>query len=349
MRILRYIHLLLAIGLLCTSCEHKDFCYYHPHNAKVRLNVDWSNFTVEQPTGMTVLVYNEEGEDGEIHSTMLSNNISYVDLMIRAGQYKAIVFNQSQTEFGTLSFRGLDKFSTAEIQARATTSHWYTRLDETRVVSELEWVGTDKQEGIAVAKEMVDETVSEQQQKVHSRSSLATRTVIGELRPQNIIHTVNVRVHVKNVYNMLSARASLGGLAEGYMLGLGRPSQNKVVQLLEEWSMTQDKVDPSQGVIEAKITCFGLPYGHQGVAEDNLFELQLLLVDKKTIVTYPFYVGDKFERDIEESVGIELELHLDLTLEEPLPDVEPAGGSGGGGFSADVQDWGPEENIDVQM
>lgn len=344
MRMLRYIHLLLAIGLLCSSCEHKDFCYYHPHNAKVRLNVDWSNFIVEQPTGMTVLVYNA---DGEIHNTMLSNNTSYVDLMIRAGQYKAIVFNQSQTEFGTLSFRGLDRFSTAEIQARPSRSQWYTRLDETRVVSELEWVGTDKQEDIIVTQSMVDETVDEQQ-RTYTRSTSTTRTVIGELAPKNIIHTVKVRVHIKNIYNMLSARASLGGLAEGYMLGLARRSQNKVVQLLEEWTMTQDEVDPTQGVIESTITCFGLPHGHQGLAEENLFELQLLLVDKKTIVTYPFRVGDKFERDIEESVGIELELHLELTVDEPLPDVEPAGGSGGG-FSADVEDWGPEEDIDIQM
>ena len=45
---------------------------------------------------------------------------------------------------------------------------------------------------------------------------------------------------------------------------------------------------------------------------------------------------------------MELRLFLEVTLPTPLPDVKPEGGSSGG-FDATVDDWGEEEEIDVNM
>jgi hypothetical protein len=63
-----------------------------------------------------------------------------------------------------------------------------------------------------------------------------------------------------------------------------------------------------------------------------------------------FYVGDDFEAHLEEDVQLQLKLalNLELTITTPLPDVKPEG-SGDGGFNAKVDDWGDEENIDINM
>ena len=54
---------IIAAIALCfaalTSCRHKELCLHHPHTANVRIDVDWSGFEKEVPTGMTVLVYDD--------------------------------------------------------------------------------------------------------------------------------------------------------------------------------------------------------------------------------------------------------------------------------------------------
>lgn len=341
----RHLCALLLLCLAAWSCEHKDLCYHHPHDARVRIDVDWSRFTVEQPTGMTVILYEQDGRADRL-TTQHTNDISKAVFTLPAGWYRSIVYNQSESEFGTLMFRGMDNYHTAEVYAKPTNSRWYvTRGDKTRVVTEPEWLGTSRNQDMEVTDEMVEQTFVE---RMNANTKVATRSqfLIGTHMAENIIYTVNVKVHISGIHNLRSARASLSGLAEGYLMGQGRPNAGKVVQLLEEWKIWQDVQDPTQGTIDAKITCFGLPYGHMGQAEENLFELEVLLVDNKTKLKYPFHVGDKFQRNIDEHV--QLSLWLDLTLGSPLPDVQPEGG-GSGGFSAEVDDWGPEENIDIQM
>ncbi len=337
--------------LLCfVSCTHDELCYHHPHDARVRMDVDWSKFVEETPTGMTVMVY---PQDGGKALTQHTNTTSHAIFALPVGTYHSIVYNQSPSEYGSLSFRGMDKLETAEVYANPTDSRWYTsRGDEDgRVVTEPEWVGTDWVKDMTVTPEMVEKTGEDNLAQFSiSRGRADNSFLIGSLTPQNIVYTINVKVHIDGIYNLRSARASLTGLAEGYWLGKGKATTSKVTQLLEDWKMTIDPVDPTKGIIETKITCFGLPDGHQGTAEENELVLSLLLVDNKTILDFPFYVGDDFEAHLEEDVQLQLKLalNLELTITTPLPDVKPEG-SGDGGFNAKVDDWGDEENIDINM
>lgn len=337
------------------SCNHDELCYHHPHDANVRIDVDWSKFVEEVPTGMSVMVY-PQGEGAGKAITQQTNTTSHVIFSIPAGNYHSIVYNQSPSEYGSISFRGMDQFETAEVYANPTHSRWYeSRGDEGgRVVTEPEWFATDQIQGMEVTPQMVEQTGQDNYSQLvlasRGRGDLSDSFLIGELTPQNIIYTISIKVHIDGIYNLRSARASLTGLAEGYWLGKGRVTSSKVTQLLENWEMTINPHDPTKGTIVAKITCFGLPDGHQGTAEENELVLSLLLVDNKTKLDFPFYVGDKFEAHVEENVQLQLRLglSLELTIEQPLPDVKPEN-SNDGGFSAKVDDWGEEENVDVQM
>lgn len=332
------------LSLAATSCDHKAICFMHPHAAPMRINVDWSDFVEkETPTGMTVVVYPQNGDAPVVTK---SNTISHVLVNLPMGQYNSIVFNQSETEFGSLEFRNLNNYQNAEVATVQAPTKWYTTKDENeRIVHEPEWFGTDKYENAEVTAQMIAQSTQDYVQNTHgSRSSTKGGIDLMHLKPQNIIHTIYVTVHIKNIYNLRSARAALEGIAEGYKLGAGKRSRNQVTHLLEGWSMTTDPQDPSQGNIKTKLLCFGLPDGHTATPPENIFNLSLLLVDNKTILDYKFEVGNLFVEDHEEH----LTLHLEIDLGDPLPDVEPEGGEGGG-FDASVNDWGEEIEHEVEL
>lgn len=339
--------LALVLFLVLTSCEHKDLCFHHPHDALVRVDVNWSRFQEEVPTGMSVMVYSEDSETGP--RTLLSNETSYVTANLPAGRYKTLVYNQSPTEFGSLSFFGLDRFHTARVEGVKTTSRWYyTRTEGEVVIVAPEWIASDSETDVVVTEEMVKGT---DEMKINqSRSRYDRAYLISQLTPLNFIVTLNVKVNIKGIYNFRSARASIDGLGKGCYLATREALPTKATQLLESWKVTVDPVDPTRGYITSSITCFGLPAGHQGLAEENNLILDILLVDNKTVLNFPFQVGDAFIKgsDGDTEQRVTLSLNLEVDLDSPLPDVEPDGGSGSG-FDATVDDWGEEENIDIQM
>ena len=340
---LRRFFILVAALLALCGCRHKDLCYLHPHTAPVVINVDWSNFVhKETPSGMTVILYAVGGaSEGNAPKTILSNNISQVRTELPEGLYNSIVFNQSVTEFGTLTFRNLDNYTKAEVALEQAPTKWYTKGDEEIIGFEPDWFGTDRYENAEVTNRMILDCETHSQQV---RRSTLEYEIVNHVT-YNVIYTLNISVKIKNAYNLKAARAALQGMAEGYLLGAGKANNTKATHLLESWELETDSTDPTIGYIKAKLMCFGLPGNHTAKANENKFDLNLLLVDNKTQVNYQFNVGDLFVKGTDPK---ELELFLSLEIDEPLPDVEPTGGSAGG-FDATVEEWGEEEDHDIDI
>lgn len=327
------------------SCNQKELCYHHPHDALVKVNVNWDKFDKEIPTGMSVLIYEQQTD--KLVRTVLSNDISHVIAYIPAGNYKTLVYNQSPTEFGSVSFSDMDYWSTAKVNGNKIKSKWYvTSAEEEVVILNPEWVASDGEDNVEVTQEMVDATDQMKFTKNRSKSDMAYE--ISKLTPRNVIATLNIKIHIDAIYNLRSARASIKGLADGCKLSTRVPNSTKVTQLIENWKVTADPMDPTKGYITASIPCFGLPTGHKGLPEENLFSLDILLVDNKTVMSFPFYVGDEFITGENSEHELNISLNIELELESPLPDVQPEGDSGGG-FNASVDNWGDEENIEIPM
>ena len=331
--------LLYILTVLLASCNHKELCYHHPHTARVRVDVDWSHFPEEEPTGMTVMLFPDGGGKP---MTVLSNTLSHVYVNPEAGLYHTLSFNQSTSEFGSFTFRDMESWADAEVASAIVASRWYTgRSDGERVATEPEWLGTDNETDVRVTEEMVEATGSH-----HGTAATDTTDyVISKLYPRNVIWTTHVKVHIPGgAYNLRSARAALGGMAEGVKFATLRRSDDVVTHLMEEWSLSIDKADPTRGTLTSSFKCFGLPGSHGAKAEENHFLLSMLLVDGKTQVDVPFEVGHL----IKETKDGTLNLYLELTLTDPLPDVQPEGGSGSG-FDATVEDWGDEIEHEIEM
>ena len=337
--------LTLFVTFAAISCEHKELCYYHPHTAPVRVNVDWSYFTMETPTGMTAYAYPQHEDDVDFYR-FITHNLNYITLDLEAGFFNTIVFNQSESEYGSFEFSNLEDYHTAQVRVIQVKSNWYTtKAPDTKVGTEPEWLAVGRAEDVEVTEEMVE--IAEQEYLASKQDQImrAGRAVnnVATVTPISVIKQVEFKVYGQGLYNLRSVRAALEGMSEGCLLSTGQPSQYTVAHVMEDWRVVTEENDPASGDITTVLSTFGIPEGHAGTPEANKFSISLLLVDNKTVLTYDYYIGDILAQ-FNEMDGLDGKVQkvvVDLELPERLPDVMPVGGSGGG-FDADVDDWGDE-------
>ena len=314
------------LTILFASCIYDDYsdCPQESDRKMVRINVDWHLFDKEVPTGMTVMVFPWSGGAPQ---TVLTNEITHADFFLEPGKYRVLVFNQSTTEFGTLDFLGMDSYETARAVVQHATSRWYSRGDNELIGVEPEWLASDKLDEFEVSEDFSEVT----------------------LTPRNVLSHIQVSVKIPSIGYLRSARGSLTGISEGFLLGQGKPLLSKVTYLLETWTKSVDENDATLGTLKTSVKCFGLPETAHLDAENNKLSLSALLIDNKTQIDHQFAVGDKFQKDDNSSeLGYTVTLHVDVKVPEPLPEVKPSEGSSGG-FDVTIQDWGKPEDIDMEL
>ena len=206
------------LTILFASCIYDDYsdCPQESDRKMVRINVDWHLFDKEVPTGMTVMVFPWSG--GAPH-TVLTNEITHADFSLEPGKYRVLVFNQSTTEFGTLDFLGMDSYETARAVVQHATSRWYSRGDNELIGVEPEWLASDKLDEFEVSEDFSEVT----------------------LTPRNVLSHIQVSVKIPSIGYLRSARGSLTGISEGFLLGQGKSLQSKVTYLLETWTKSDRK------------------------------------------------------------------------------------------------------------
>lgn len=337
----------------------KDLCFYHPHTAPVKVGVDWSGFShIEQPTGMTAYVWPHDPEE-EIHR-FVTHNINSITLDLEEGLYSAFVFNQTDSEYATLQFFNMDDFEKAEVRIRPTKSNWYsTKIPDTKLGTEPEWLALDciqdlevTDEMVAIAEEEYLAGLPEANKHAKARTVQRSQYDIGTLVPKSIIKQIDLYVHMENFVYLRSALGAIEGMAEGCYISSGKTTSGRIAHEIGAWGVKYDIDDTGaenlmKGAIKASITTFGLPSVHTGQPDDNILYVRLLLVDEETILEMEFPIGDII-KDLNNYDGTQTDENgqviwpeLHLYWPEPLPEVEPVGGSGGA-FDVGVGDWGDE-------
>ena len=359
----------LSVFLFAVSCNKdidfgfKDLCFYHPHTAPVNIRIDWSFFRhLERPTGMTVYVWSQQNE--KKNKTFLTHDLNYLNLNLEAGKYDAFVYNQSADEYSTIEFHNLNDFNKAEARVIQVKSNWLnTKLPNTKVGAEPEWLAIDCVRDIEVTDEMVARAEAEYlatlpeanrqlQQKKSERESTRTENEVGPLVPKSIIKNVDIYVHLENLIYLRSALGAVGDMAEGCYIATRQPTERRVTHTMGSWGVvygqtSSGSVNMMKGAIKVSLSTFGLPAGHNGMPEDNNLYIRLLLVDNATILERNFPIGDLLA-GLNEYDGTQLDENgtpiwpeVHVYWPEPLPEVE-AVGSGSGGFDVNVDDWGED-------
>ncbi|MCC8176642.1 MAG: DUF5119 domain-containing protein [Bacteroidales bacterium] len=301
-----------AMAATLASCEKECLCHVNGNGkgkARVGVEVDWSGFDKEQPTGMTLIA-----SDG---STVSTHDLTLGEIALPVGVWDVSVINQSPDEFGGLAFDGLT------VKAVTTPASSWTGLSAVAV--EPEWLA------YGVAKEItVESGMLASWCKCTDCCCVSTHTAqlwtLAAVSPTNVISTLNVTVKVGGIENLSSVRAVSEGLAAWLDLESGDCGGSSAM-MLSSWD-----IDKTAGEITATTRCLGL--GDQPLA----VTVQFLLRDQTTIITKTF-------TDILVTTD-GLDHYVYLELDENLPFVEPTSGTGGG-FSAEVEDWGEANEIPI--
>ena len=327
-------------SLLLTSCDATIHFYPEEEDgtvkngSRIQLNVDWSQYGKEVPTGMTVICHHTETGE-KVHT--IDNNTSYVTPRLSTGRHWATVFNLTENEYSYIGFRGLDAVETAEAYAiPIQTPQWYSGSDyatkDAYTAGFLEWLA-------------VDTIMTEHVEKYSDGNT----RVVGTLYPRNIIYTLHIAIHSENIGNLISARGAISGFADGRVFANDAPNDNSVTvtHLIEadDWTRYRTDSNNDTGMVEADIQCFGLPSNHIGSADENTLEFQAILADGETILKYIIPVGHLIsEGDSPPGKrGDNLDLYLDLWLDPSLP----PGGNGEWGTDVMVDDWNKEPDVDI--
>ena len=342
----------IAIFVIAASCNHKDLCYYHPHVAPIRLIVDWekANGNAQYIDGMTAHLFAKQEMEQTINTTVTTHNINEITFDLLEGNYSVAVFNSTPEEYSTLKFYDLGSFNQASVQVSETQVPWYSKYkvksNDKFVAHQPEWIARGLADDIHVTKEMVE---TAEREYIDGGFVMGSRTVnnAGELVPDSLICTLNLKVIIQGIDNYYKARAVVSGLALGKHIITGNALSETVSHYsgMESWSLNPNSLgSDDKGEIEGKITCFGLPAGFKGNPDDIKLTIEILLVDMKTIVTWDkaLSIGHLIKQ---EENGINLYMTESILFPQALPFVQPSDGKEGD-FGVGIEDWEREE-IDI--
>ena len=104
--------ILLIMVFMLSACEHKELCYKHPHNVRVKVVFDWKYAPEAAPKGMCVYFYSLETDS---YKRVDFNNLQGGSVDLRVGKYRVLSYN-NDTE--SVHFRNTDTFDDHSVTTR---------------------------------------------------------------------------------------------------------------------------------------------------------------------------------------------------------------------------------------
>ncbi len=360
----KYILYILSAMLLLLSCERRELTYDYQPTVAIVVNTDWSDMSTT-PSGMSVYCYPEDGSDPIV---VITNNISYATVDLPMGVYKILVFNQIPSDFGTLSFDGLDSYETAAIYSVPSSSTSSISKTGAETVRDPEEVAAATYLDLEVTEDAINESIYARTLSTKAEDLIYKNIYVT---PKVVIKTTRVKIRISGIYNFYSADAQLYGMATGYNFSQEKSHTDMVTHSLQSWTSTTYEEDYREGEISINFTCFGLPgqTASSVVADyadwEGVIDVDILLVDQSTIISESIPLNDKItatstddtKADVDTETTMDVSVDIDIStgygLDDDddaveLPDVEPVGGSSSG-FDATVDDWGTSEDFDVPV
>ena len=382
----RRISILLLVVTLATmvlgGCQRRPLEAVFSNTVRVIVKCVWTlEAYPEKPTGMTLYFFRNDDPSPRVVTT---SNVEYCEVQLDPGHYKLYMISQSPEEYWTMNFENMGIFSLADVSLITRSSRWYfpTRATE-NLVENPENMAVAVAEEFDITEEMVEtyqtyynlwrtktrgqETLttkattgdyagefdSEEDEINYLEEQIKTYTIVIPLYPQNIVSEFDVTIYSDNADVLKSVRAATNGMARTFELTKFITGPEEATQLMEDgWSLTIDDPDRRIGHVNGRITTFGLPNGDiPSVHRDSTLNVSALLIDEATVENYKFNVGDKITVDKPNPGYRHLYRLVFGSVDNPAihpPDVTPPS-TGGGGFTANVSDWGEEIEAEIPI
>jgi hypothetical protein len=306
----------------------------------VHMEVDWQQAGI-LPEGTSIYIFNRETglPVRQFLTNEMRDSLTCDSLKLHAGHYSLLVFNETERSHDYLSFRGTDRYHSAEAYA-----------------SPLALPATGRFAGVAAAQPDAVRTM------VAATDVLATAgldhfelgydvirsQVHPRLRftPERRSVTADVIIHLQNMHSLYTGRQQVGvltSMAEGVFLATGHPND---VPAAYWFALTAVHFDPDtkSGTLSASFATFGAC-----ASGNNDLDLYFLLHDGTEFTYHCDVTALLHAAEITPERRLVVEVGLGLTPDDPLivlPDL-PAGDDGM--FKVGVGGWDDTDDIDIPI
>lgn len=332
MRKTRYMLLVLLSSLLMLAgCSRRDILDDYPVSG-VEISLDWNGVTDKLPEGVRVIFYPKDGEGKKVDRYL---SVRGGEMKVPPGRYSVVAYNYN-TEY--VRIRGEESYVTIE----AYTGHCNGL-------------------GIAGTEEMVwspDSLYVLNIDELNIKKSEEVLYLAWKLK--SAVKKYSFAVEVKGLEYVTSIVGCIRGLSDCYRVGKGdgvsssqpiyfevKKDGNKVVAYFTTFKQAKEMSEPTRGPISRSTTSSGMgdiKLVLRFVKTDNT--VQETTVDVTEIIDTLENTGTG--DDGKQEPPPEIELPPDDKIEVEKPETPPNPG-GNGGMDGNVDDWGPEDNVELPV
>lgn len=321
--------------ILLSGCDRNDLCYEHPHE-NLHVKVVWDSIPEELqaslPEGVRISMFRKEKQSGSDYTYYRDTYGG--DIMVQDDTYDFLLFN-SDTQM--IQLRGMDNIHTAEAYLTERTRTPYSTRATTN--KNIYYPATSRANSMTRSEKLI----TEPDRFFATYCSLETVKTYGKTvsdtiyaYPRSRVLRVTLTVKVQGLEGASSCRASLSGVAQGISLATGECTD-------ETGTAIFDMEKTSDTFLSKAINVFGLVRSSDNISEEeqvqHIVQLEFVMRDN-SVVNYEFEISEQIDFD-----AIEPEIVIPIVVEEvKLPEVEIPD-KPGGGFDANLSDWGEETEI----
>ena len=246
-----------ALMLISTnSCERRDLYVYQDYFKQVKLLIDWRHYDRDKflyphkpdPDGMTVWFFPTDGRKSEHYTTA---DVNVFETYLSKGNYEALVFDYSPSEYGKQEFIGMDYAYSAKVQS---TPQAYQPIEDIQLYGEPAyakellskqvtgyWTIANQPEVIASDTTMMNIISGKYDHYIPytERGSYQSTLIqqVFQMTPLIIPWHMRVRIPIKGIYYLYQTKGTIAGLADGFFLAENRTSDDPCMLQLDDWEV----------------------------------------------------------------------------------------------------------------
>lgn len=375
---MKKIFVLFAL-LALFSCERRHLVEGYQTTALIPINIDWSDAKLDPDDDPDDDVYSasawffpDDTSQTVIQKRLTDASGGTVELPV--GTYSVLIFNNTVSDFSNIQFRGTDSFDTFEAYSGADTkSVFYSKSDATEVTSKPEILASWSITDFEVTEEMVTTSrtidlstlvtataststditasTSTKTSTTLSTKAAATRTTeenlatLTSVKPQLVVDTASVVVHVQGLNNASSASGTHTGLASSVFMASGTTSDDQITHSFTLSDRSYYDGSSSDGTVSASYRSFGRHSDRDDLSHS--MSIDFTLNDDSSHPTQEFDITDQVH-STDDRLGLLTTVGLsdsDTDHTIVLPDVD----TDSDGFSIGLDDWDTEVDIPLDI
>jgi hypothetical protein len=316
--------LLLAGYALPAGCDtRRDIV--DDHGVWVRVEVDWTQVEM-RPEGTSIYVFSQETDEriAVLLTNEMHGGVAFDSVKLHTGNYSLLAFNNTERSHGSLSFRGTNRYHTAEAYANPVAPPAGDRYTPHATA----------QAAVAMAATEILAAAHIDHFEVDYEMIRRQERLLLRLVPERCTIAIAVTAHVQHMRSLHTGATPIGaltGMAEGVFLATGSANTVPATHWFALPPATFDNASNS-GTLKAEFAAFHVP---PATTAPHLLPLYLLLCDGSACDS---------EHDVTarlHDAAAESRLAIGLALELPETPCH--------GFDAGTNPWDDENVIEVPI